>query len=204
MVIKKFDKQQFSITQIILFVFYTQASKKKTILELVENLSVKVDILTKDVKFLIEIVRRTSIIEEAETNPQLDSLPCRTHQEVINLEEKLQAVEFFNVMVNILQGVCIQCRILNFILNFQVASLLSVGGKDSPDSIRRLMTVLLSHDASLLYNWTGTGKLAFGQFKNIIKMILGKTRYSILILTVLIEFFKLFLEPKALERHKIS
>ncbi|CAG7830425.1 unnamed protein product, partial [Allacma fusca] len=65
----------------------------------------------------------------------------------------------------------------------RVASVISkVGGNGIKDSTERIMTRLLTERIAVLYNWRGTqykdrpSKLAFGQFKNVFKLISRSVR----------------------------
>lgn len=63
-----------------------------------------------------------------------------------------------------------------FVINiFQCGTFEIVGGKDTSDTVRRILPKILTNDLAKLYNWSGANKKpAFQLLKNIIRLILGK------------------------------
>lgn len=54
-------------------------------------------------------------------------------------------------------------------------TLQTVGGKDTIDTIRRILHRMVSNNLAISYNWTGrNNKNNFSVLKNVINLILGK------------------------------
>lgn len=69
---------------------------------MVQSLVKKVDILTDEVKFLVNIVQRTAISADAEENPYLAKLPCTSEEELETFNDQLKQEELFQTMVSFL------------------------------------------------------------------------------------------------------
>ncbi|XP_074034254.1 uncharacterized protein isoform X2 [Leptinotarsa decemlineata] len=146
-------QEAFELTSEPVYTFKNIYDSVRRIETLVRQVSTKVEVLTKDVHYLSQIVHTSKESDPMENDDVLlQKMPLSSQEQLIEFDTELKNDLTFS-------EIC--------------SSLSVVGGRDGFDTVRRLLSKLISHDLALNMNWSGRNqKLSFKEYENTLKMIL--------------------------------